>query len=157
MHLLFVLILNPAFSFLAASDTGFIWSNEERLGQYQRAWNTLNKSVQEVYYNVKATELAYEAIYPSSNHRELTQIKCWSVQCTNLDKQAQIASLKYYYTFTAISRRGQVQFLTAEGKTTRELGYETRNAVEYTYRDGRVGALPRNKQPFADEPWALHP
>ncbi|KAK8777733.1 hypothetical protein V5799_020924 [Amblyomma americanum] len=39
MHLQFVLILNPVFCFLGASGTDFIWNNETRLGQYQRAWN----------------------------------------------------------------------------------------------------------------------
>uniref|UniRef100_A0A0C9SED7 Lipocalin n=1 Tax=Amblyomma americanum TaxID=6943 RepID=A0A0C9SED7_AMBAM len=147
MHLLFVLILNSVFCFLGASGTGFIWSNETRLGRYQRAWNSLNKSVQEVYYYVKATELVYETIYSGYNHPELTQFKCWSVQYTNLDKKAQTASLKYYYTLTAISRRGQVHFRTAEGKTTRELGYVTHNAVEYTYYPIAASSGEKEKNP----------
>uniref|UniRef100_A0A0C9RXD2 Secreted protein n=1 Tax=Amblyomma americanum TaxID=6943 RepID=A0A0C9RXD2_AMBAM len=135
MHLQFVLILNPVFCFLGASGTHFIWNNETRLSQYQRAWNSMNKSLKSIYYQVKATSLM-----GISDGSPENVYKCWSVQYTDLNQSMETGMRNYY---CALAPTMTVYFAKEPVKTVPTLNYTEKNGVEYEYnKAGDTGTDP---------------
>uniref|UniRef100_A0A0C9SDV2 Secreted protein n=1 Tax=Amblyomma americanum TaxID=6943 RepID=A0A0C9SDV2_AMBAM len=125
MHLHLILILNPVFCFLGAAGTDFIWNNEKRLGQYQSAWNSMNKPSKSIYYQTKATSLMTISGGSPGN-----AYKCWSVRYTDLNPATETGMRNYY---CALASTMAVYFAKEPVKTVPTLNYTEKNGVEYVY------------------------
>uniref|UniRef100_A0A023FDX2 Putative secreted protein n=1 Tax=Amblyomma cajennense TaxID=34607 RepID=A0A023FDX2_AMBCJ len=108
MIILLISACRATYCFAVAENTLTIWQNPTNLSKYQLAWNTLNKSREDIYYQVTATSLMSDIIYPTYYRPEFAQVKCWSVQYLNQNAERQTASRKYSYGLTAQSQQNEV-------------------------------------------------
>ncbi|XP_075726525.1 female-specific histamine-binding protein 2-like [Rhipicephalus microplus] len=103
-----------------------IWQNESRLGNYQIAWNSLNKSSNITYYQIRATHLI-----STEAHNNQGQIKsnytCWTVNIHERNENEEKAVRWYYYMLDATQ---EVYFYDQAVQTVSTLNYTTKNAVQ---------------------------
>uniref|UniRef100_A0A6M2D219 Putative lipocalin-5 1 n=1 Tax=Rhipicephalus microplus TaxID=6941 RepID=A0A6M2D219_RHIMP len=111
-----------------------IWQNESRLREYQIAWNSLNKSSDITYYQIKATELESTDVY--TNHGTLkTNFTCWTVNIKDLNETGETAVRWYRYLRNATR---EVFFKDVRVNTVSKFNYTIKNAVEYKYQDEKT-------------------
>uniref|UniRef100_A0A023FU83 Putative lipocal-1 1 n=1 Tax=Amblyomma cajennense TaxID=34607 RepID=A0A023FU83_AMBCJ len=136
MIVLLILACGAPFCFTVEQNTSTIWQNPTNLSKYQLAWNTLNKSQQDIYYQVVATSLMNEKIYTTPDFFEPADFKCWSVQYINQNEAAKTASRRYSYGLTARSRLNEVYDIGPEKVNIKSvLNYTSPNGVEYEYKE----------------------
>uniref|UniRef100_A0A131Z760 Lipocalin n=1 Tax=Rhipicephalus appendiculatus TaxID=34631 RepID=A0A131Z760_RHIAP len=93
------------------------WANEQKFGEYQRAWDTI-KDVEVTYYMARSTY--------TNDDTFGKDFKCVTVRTTSVKEEG--VSVKAEMTYINNSETGK---LNIETQVVKKYGYQTPNALEY--------------------------
>ncbi|XP_049511440.1 male-specific histamine-binding salivary protein-like [Dermacentor silvarum] len=128
MYLILLAALAVTSPCIEATDA--IWKNEKGLGTYQRAWTSLNKTPDVIYYQVKSNNLF--SVPSDSGTQMNTNLLCWSVKMDHLNQTTQTAERQFYYKLS--SKQNSVYVLSEKVESVSALNYTTKNAIQYEFK-----------------------
>uniref|UniRef100_A0A6M2E5F1 Lipocal-1 1 n=1 Tax=Amblyomma tuberculatum TaxID=48802 RepID=A0A6M2E5F1_9ACAR len=107
-----------------------VWADEQRLGQYQDAWKSLNQEDATTYYLAKAT-------YENDTGSWGSQFSCLSVQETQREEQNK--TVVSVFSFWNATQQNGTKFTVNETvKATKVYNYQnTMNAIAYLIEGGK--------------------